>query len=403
MSKLTSALFVKAIAATLCFMVIFLGCASEEKANTESEPTTDHQFPTYVAKKASNRSITGIETVVSDFKKIVLSKAVTDKIRYIFHFFVIDDERIVLVDEDAGAVVLIDTLGELLWHISTESNDYRFPTEIDECSFNRFSKEIVIQNGFQNYYFDLEGKPTRKKPSGYFNYHQICGVSPTDVLYSCQGFENAMITTVPKQLIWQQNEEIKDLFIDRVYHAPRSIFVGGFDEFEVFNGQLSYHASLRDTVYRIALPKVEPDFVLKFPGRETQDDIMRRESLKYKLGYLHENGIPVISNIAADDDKLIMTYTVGGWAKAFSAILDRNTDQWLFNSAFLRYKDEVFRSPKLYDNGYLLALYPKPQADHFAKIPLDADEVSRAWMEESEAILDNYSDDGELLLYLVTL
>ncbi len=376
------------------------GCSNPESVSPGSseQPRVDD----YNLTVGSSETIGDLSKAVKGVRKIELSSEVAGQVGVLFHFVVIDSSDVILVDEISGKINRINGDGEIVWQIKANGDDFRYHTGISEFLYDSFHKQLVVYDEFETFVYNLSGQPVKKYPSMNFDYHQFVFASDVDRIYSIQGFQNIGLSDVPKQLVWTRNDTIQGFFVDALRRTPGSSLIGGFPEFSQFNNHLYYHATFRDTFYRLDPPVIVPDFTLRLSIPITTSDVMDMDRVKEKLTYVHENRIFKIYGVAADSETIATTYLRKGGDQYF-AILDRMSNRWLLNNQYLRFQDYVFKAPILYHDGYFIRMFPQYQIDHYAKLKKDDDTVSPQWKEELQRLDTAYDELGPKTLYLIEL
>lgn len=384
---------------SLIFALLTASCGPAEPPQPGESPAT---FPVYELKPGNPTDIADITELVKIVHTIELTPEVALQVGSIFHFFVMDNEDLILVDEIAGRITRLTPKGNVVWQIEPQDGDYRYYTSIRECTYDVYRKQIIVYDNSEEYIFDLDGQPVSvKKGFGDFDFRQLAIASSEDRIYSAQGLNLYWDDGPRKQLLWLKNGELQKEFINQVPFAPRHVQTSGFEEFSTLNGHLHYYATLRDTCYRIDLPEVKPAFLLKFTGGETTEDIMLMDKIPNKLKYLNTREIPYLLNLAADEKQLVAIYKKGRYI--FSNLLDRRSGTWTFNNAIFRYKELTFPAPLHYHNGYLLRNIPEGLLDHYQKIPAADQKATEEWRKEMLKLPQGYEDAGSTTIYLIKL
>jgi len=383
------------------FIFLFNSCNNTSSDLPVVEPSSSSSLPHYKLVGGKAKEIGNITDIAKSVKKIRLSKKVAEKIGFVQHFHVVDQTDLILVDEESATISRINQNGEIVWQVFSRSDDYRYFTHFDECAFDPFNKRIAVYSGGEVFFFDFSGKPVSitKKPS--FDYHQLAIASERDIVYSAQGLRNTHVMDVSNQLFWVRDSLAPVGFIAPVPYAPEYNFVGGMPQFTRMSGKLLYHAIFREAFYEIDFPKVTPVFTLDLPGAIKLEELMKKQSVENKLGFLFENNYPVPNSIGADDNMLCITYRYS--RSAYLGILDRKSEEWLINNEIIQYNDLVFQAPLLENGRHLLQMMPDYKVTHYEKLAQGAFATDPKWQEELNRLNEAYDDTGGKTIFLLEL
>lgn len=387
----------------LVFVLLILNSCNDTSADpaVETEPPALTTLPHYKLVAGKVKQLGDLTDIAKSVKKISLSAQVAEKLGYIQHFHVVDQTDLILVDEEAATITRINQDGEIVWQVFSRSDDYRYFTHFDECAFDPFNERIAVYSGREVFFFDFSGNPVSvlKKPS--FDYHQLAIASERDIVYSAQGLRNTHVMDVSNQLFWVRDSLDPVGMVAPVPYAPEYNFVGGMPQFTRMGGKLLYHAIFREAVYEIDFPSVTPVFTFDLPGAITLEDLMRKQNLKDKLGFLFDNNYPVPNSIGADDKMLCVTYRYS--RSAFLGLLDRTSNEWLINNEILQFNDLVFQAPLLENGRHLLEMMPDYKVAHYAKLAQGVSATDSDWQEELTRLNEEYDDTGGKTIFLMEL
>lgn len=358
-------------------------------------------MPHYKLISGKPKEIGDITSIAKSVSQIHLSKSVAQKLGYIQHFYVTKEKDVILVDEEAATITRINQEGDLVWQVFSRSDDYRYFTHFDECAFDPFNERILVHDTKEVFVFDFLGKPVSVKEQPVFDYHQIAVAGKDDWVYSAQGLRNTHVMDDSHQLFLVRDSLDPVGFINPVPYAPEYNFVGGMPQFTRFGENLLYHATLRDAFYEIDPPNVVPVFTFDLPGAITLEELMKKQNLKDKLGFLFDNNYPVPISIGADDNLLRVTYRYS--RSDFLGLLDRSSNEWLVNNEILQYKDFVFQAPLLENRRHLLQMMPDYKVAHYEKLANGASATDAAWQEELTRLDEAYDDTGGKTIFLIEL
>lgn len=359
----------------LIIIILYFCILSCGETPQTSEAVSAPVMPHYKLVVGDGNEIADISDIVKNVRKIEISAEVAEKVGVIFHFYVVDDKDVILVDEISGNITRLNSFGDVEWQINARSDDYRYHNIVSECTFDPFNRLIVVYDEDKKYIYNFSGEQVAIKNTPNFNFHQLFYISGKDVVYSAQAMANPYVSSVPKQVIWEESDSLKGSFIDDVYQSPTSVYISGFDEFSRFKDQVYYHPTFRDTFYQVDLPFVNKSFAFSFSGRETTDDLMRNGNVKNKLKYVVDRELLYINAYGVNDFKFAISYQRRN--QNFMGILDRTSEDWVLNNQHLRFRDLTFGAPFLYQDGRFLRMFPQYQVEHYAKLPGDATSVSR--------------------------
>ena len=382
--------------------LILQSCSNAEPTQyIQSSKKIQDELPHYKLISGKSKTIGDITKLAQSVKKIRLPEKVAQKLGYIEHFYVTKEQDIILVDEEAATITRINQAGEIVWQIFSRSDDFRYFTHFDECAFDPFNERVLVHDTKEIFIFDFSGNPVSVKEQPAFDYHQLAVAGKNDLIYSAQGLRNTHVTNVSHQLFWVRDNLDPVGFVNPVPYAPEYNFVGGMPQFTRFGENLLYHATLRDAFYEIDPPNVVPVFTFDLPGAITLEELMKKQNLKDKLGFLFDNNYPVPNSIGADETTLCVTYRYS--RSAFLGILDRKTNEWLVNNEILRYNDLVFQAPLLENRRHLLQIMPDYKVEHYAKLASGASATDVEWQEELTRLDEAYDDTGGKTIFLIEL
>ncbi|MBC6995974.1 hypothetical protein QWY85_10975 [Neolewinella lacunae] len=366
-------------ALTIIFLALSLLTCSGNQPFVDDAP---HQsFSNYEIPLGSKDKVANITSLVKNVTTVKLSDEVNLKIGSVSFFFVLDSMDMIIGDKNTGWILRIDQHGKAKWGIQADKKgDYRYYTSIHECAFDPFNQQLVVYDFTHRFYYDLSGNFIKVERNAKFTSRQMYFYSNSDIVYSAQGLKNFDYFDTPKQLIWEQDNELKSGYIEETFYAPSSVMVGGFEEFSKLNGMLTYHPTFRDTFYSVDLPNVYPDFTLRLKGMETTDDVMKMEGVIQKLRYVYDRDIPLLQCFAVDSNKVLQTYIIP--PTFFFNVFDRNTEKILVNHQFLKFKEHIIQAPLLYHDGYFLTTLTQDQVDHCNQLDKNAASVSKAWRDD---------------------
>lgn len=381
----------------LLLMIILFGCASDIPIGSDRP---NNNIPNYTLAPGGGDKVQDISSVVKSVDVINLSSVVAEKVGVIFHFFVIEDNDLLLVDELSGTLSRVNKNGQLAWQISARRDDYRIFPSIDEAVLDPFRQHILVYNDYNVFAYNYDGEPIYVESRPDLDFFTLFPYSEDDFVYSTQGMINTIVSNVSKQLVWTRNKKVQGSYISALPYAQGGL-VGGYPQFGELNGIVHYASTFRDTFYHLGLPEVTPAFTSSFTGPITMNEILESERIGNKLAYLVDNNIAARYGFAADDDRVVQTYQVG--KDQFLALLDRETKKWTVNHQHLRFEQQTFRAPLLYNNGYLLRMIPKYKVKHYGKLQLDIDQVPVDWKEELYQLDEAFDGRGEQAIYLVKI
>jgi hypothetical protein len=377
--------------------LFFIACNEEPQDKVENKA----HLPAYRLEAASSEAVADISDHFTSLRIIPLSAELSLDIGWLYHFYVIDSSQIILVDEDAGKIHAVDFEGNLIWQISSRTDDYRYFQIIDDCVINRYARELVVIDGRKLYRFDFAGNPIDVIPYLPLDYKQLSFYGPDEIVCSTQGLRNSILSDEPKQLAFLKNGTVQAIYLDKMFYAPEHNFIGGYPEFSLFKNQLYYHSLFRDTFYSINFPEVKHEFTFEFKGRTTTKDIMVEEKIKNKLSYANDNAIPYPCYFAIDSTFVILAYKYN--LKLHLAKIDRNTSAADFNARHLNFKGDFLNIPTLYENGYFLDVVSDYEFEMLKSISPDAKKMPTGWAEKLQKAKDADLDLGKKYLYLLEI
>jgi len=382
----------------LLICVTFVSCKTDRQ---RLESNFESSIPDYLISPGSSKDIGNVSNLVKGVRTLNLRADVAEKIGVVFHFFVIEDKDLLLVDEISGTLTRLSRNGEIIWQIAAQRDDYKIFPSIDEAVLDPFHRHVIVYNDFNVFAYDYNGQSVYVKSRPDFDFFTMLPCSSDDMVYATQGLPSTAVNVLPQQLIWEKNKEIQRSFVNALPIVPRGTLVGGFPRFSVLNGAVHYASIYRDTFYKLNLPTVKPAFTSRFTGTITTNEVMESGRISNKLTYMVENNIPERYSLAADDENIVQTYQRGG--RNFFAMIKRRTKKLLVNHQHIQFGEQVFRAPLLYNNGYLLRVVPKYKEEHYQKLSADANQVTDQWMEELRELDEAYDGRGEKVLYLVEI
>ncbi|MFK8163011.1 MAG: hypothetical protein AB8H12_11165 [Lewinella sp.] len=389
-----------------CFFVYALAflmlphCADIQNESVNDSSIFSTSIPHYDLPSKPLSAVGDVTGVVSGIRRIQLSPDVAERIGIISEFMVVDGTDLILIDDVAGSIVRLNAAGKIVWQVLAKDDDYRFFTNIVECTFDSFSRRIIVHNSEKSFFFDFDGNPIDVKQKPGFDYHQLFYASSSDQLFSAQGYRNDHIISSSKQLFWFKDSILQEVLINSVPYAPEFAFYGGLPEFTRLNDETYYHATLHDTFFKVNLPSVLPAFTLDVPTRPTIEEIMRNESIDRKFRFMTENGIPILISVVPDVNNIFISYKYN--RRNYFSVLDRKTKKWIVGSEMIRYENTYLFAPVLYHDNYFLREMPDYRVAHLAKLAEGTDPDSE-WKEELARLDEAYDERGGKTIYLIRL
>ncbi|MFK8163010.1 MAG: 6-bladed beta-propeller [Lewinella sp.] len=377
-------------------LMLLVSCYASEKPSGTGQIAT---LPKFQLLPGDKNEVADVTNLINDVLTIKLSPEVANEVGVIFHFAVVDSGHVILVDEISGKINRVNKEGQIVWQIEARGDDFRYHNGIEEFTYDKYHRQLIVYDETQVFKYDLDGKPLVVEPSAGFDFHQMIYASSNDVIHSIQGFQNIGLAESPKQLVWIENNNLKKLFVEGLPRTASSSLIGGYPEFNLLNDYLHYHATFRDTFYRIDLPDVYPAFTFSFDVPVTTDDVMEMDKVRRKIKYVYQERIPKVYSLAADADKVVLSYQKG--AIVFFAFFNRQKEKWLINNHILRFEQLSFEAPLLYQDGYFLRMIPQYQTDHYAQLPEQTTDIPQDWKKELEELDDEYDELGSKTLYLI--
>lgn len=376
-------------------------CSDVLDDNSNKALTPISSIPHYNLPTKPLSAVGDVTGYVNRVLKIHLSPEVARKIGVIHNFTVVDDTDLILVDEIVGRIIRLNEAGEIVWQVQAKDDDYRYFTEIVECTFDPFNRRIVVHNSSKSFFMDFNGNPIDVKRKPDFDYNQMFYASANDQLFSAQVYRNSHMLSSPKQLFWYRDSTFQKVMINSVPYAPEHAVYSGMPEVTRLNGKTYYHATLRDTFYEVNLPNVLPAFTLDAPTRPTIDEIMRNDNVDNKFGFMLDNGIPIPFSVVADDNNIFLS-TKTNRGNCFS-IFDRKTEKWIVGSNVIKYQNTYMSAPVLYHENYFLREIADYRVEHYAKLAEGMDPSDPEWKEELARLDAAYDETGGKTIYLIKL
>lgn len=138
-------------------LLMVYSCQNDGGSDKKSVGTDT--VPEYSLRTGDTDEIANVSGELSSLDVIQLSSEVSEAIGDVFQFAVIDSVGILIVNFYAETVCLVDFSGNLRWKIVPRDDDFRYYQSMEGCTYDMFSKRVLMYNQQKTYFFDLEGNP----------------------------------------------------------------------------------------------------------------------------------------------------------------------------------------------------------------------------------------------------